>query len=165
MDVTIHEGYRPGAIGRIVEMHARYYSELVGFGRPFEAKVARELADFCERYDHAHDGLWLALHEGRVEGSIVIDGAHAAADGAHLRWFIVSDRVRGTGIGSALLDSAMAYCRSRNYASVYLWTFAGLHVARRLYEGQGFRLVLQRRGSQWGTEVDEQRFELGPSRA
>ena len=41
-----------------------------------------------------------------------------------------------------------------------LWTFAGLDAARRLYERAGFRLAEERRGTQWGIEVTEQRFEL-----
>jgi hypothetical protein len=41
MTPTIHKDYLPGAIGRSVELHARYYSKLVGLGLPFETKVAR----------------------------------------------------------------------------------------------------------------------------
>jgi len=43
---------------------------------------------------------------------------------------------------------------------VYLWTFQGLATARRLYEKHGFRLAEERAGSQWGTQVMEQRFVL-----
>jgi hypothetical protein len=35
-------------IGRISELHALSHSQLVGFGLPFKAKVARELAEFCK---------------------------------------------------------------------------------------------------------------------
>lgn len=160
MTLTIHKDYLPGSIGRIVELHARYYGELVGFGLPFESKVARELSEFCERYDGERDGLWLALHDGNIEGAIAIDGSHAEKDGAHLRWFVASDNMRGTGVGTALLTSAMEFCQSRHYERVYLWTFEGLGAARHLYEKFGFRLALQQRGTQWGTEVNEQRFEL-----
>lgn len=159
MTLTIHKGYLPGAIGRIVELHARYYNELVGFGLPFESKVAREFAEFCERYDSERDGLWLVLQDDRIEGAIAMDGVHAGQDGAHLRWFIASDNLRGTGAGTALLTAAMAFCRSRQYQRVYLWTFEGLNAARHLYEKFGFRLAFQQRGTQWGTEVNEQRFE------
>ena len=165
MPLTIHTGYLPGSIGRIVELHANYYSKLVGFGLPFETKVAREFSDFCERYDGEHDGLWLVLQDGHIEGSIAIDGSHAEQDGAHLRWFIASDKMRGTGVGTALLTSAMAFCQSRNYHRVHLWTFEGLGAARHLYEKFGFRLALQQRGAQWGAEVNEQRFEYGPTLA
>jgi GNAT superfamily N-acetyltransferase len=160
MTPTIHKGYRPGAIGRIVDLHAAYYHRQAQFGLAFESRVAHELADFCDRYDNDRDGLWLAMIEGAIEGSIAIDGSRAAEDGAHLRWFICSDNVRGTGVGSALLSSAVAFCRSRRYPRVYLWTFAGLDAARHLYEKFGFRLAHHQRGAQWGVEVDEQRFEL-----
>jgi GNAT superfamily N-acetyltransferase len=117
------------------------------------------MAEFCERYDEACDGLWLLLQDGRVEGSIAIDGARAAEQGAHLRWFITSDLVRGTGAGTALLGAAMAFCQSKHYRRVYLWTFEGLHAARHLYGKAGFMLVHQQQGTQWGRQVTEQRFE------
>ena len=159
MALSIHSGYAPGCIGRIAELHARYYHPLVGFGLPFEAKVARELAAFCERMDSQRDGLWLALQHGEVHGSIAIDGAHAAQDGAHLRWFITSDALRGSGIGKQLLSTAMDFCDAQGYGHSYLWTFDGLGAARHLYEKHGFQLVHQQAGTQWGAEVHEQRFE------
>ncbi len=160
MNLAIHKGYLPGCIGRITAMHARYYHGLVRFGVHFEAKVARELADFCERYDERHDGLWLAVADDVVEGSIVIDGSHVDQDGAHLRWFITSDNVRGNGAGNTLLSAAMGFCRSQRYERVFLWTFDGLGAARHLYEKFGFRLVHEQIGKQWGSGVNEQRFEL-----
>lgn len=159
MNFRLHKGYLPGGIGQVVALHARYYSQLVNFGLPFEAKVATELAEFCQRHDPQRDGLWLLLMDGQIEGSIVIDGLHAGTTGAHLRWFITSDRVRGNGAGNALLKAAMAFCDAREYERVYLWTFEGLHAARHLYEKHGFGLAHQQRGSQWGQEVTEQRFE------
>lgn len=159
MTLSIHKDYMPGSIGKIVELHARYYSKRVGLGFPFEAKVARELSEFCERYDAERDGLWLALQDGSVEGATAIDGSHAEQGGAHLRWFIASDKMRGSGVGTALLTAAMDFCQSQKYFRVYLWTFEGLGAARHLYEKFGFRLDLQQRGTQWGAEVDEQRFE------
>jgi GNAT superfamily N-acetyltransferase len=158
MNVTLHKGYLPGCIGRIAELHARYYHEHVGFGVQFESKVARELAEFCARYDDRRDGLWLALVDNVVHGSIAIDGAHGDQEGAHLRWFITSDSVRGRGIGNSLLATAMEFCRSQGYTRVYLWTFEGLTAAKHLYEKVGFKLVHQQTGTQWGSEVNEQRF-------
>lgn len=160
MTFVLHQGYRPGCIGRIVALHAAYYAPLVGFGVFFESKVARELAAFCESYEEGRDGLWLVLVNDRVEGSLAIDGSRASSEGAHLRWFIASDAVRGTGAGNAMLTAALAFCRSRHYERVYLWTFDGLAAARHLYEKAGFRLVQAEQGSQWGKPVTEQRFEL-----
>jgi GNAT superfamily N-acetyltransferase len=85
---------------------------------------------------------------------------HATEEGAHLRWFITAPTARGCGLGNALLRNALDFCALRNYRRVYLWTFQGLDAARHLYEKFGFGLVHESRGSQWGTEVTEQRFEL-----
>jgi GNAT superfamily N-acetyltransferase len=159
-EIEIHKGYVSGAIGRVVELHGTYYHANWGFGAFFEAKVAGGLAEFINRYDDECDGLWTASVDGRVEGGIAIDGARVNQDGAHLRWFIISDALRGQGVGKRLIDAAIDFCRNNNYPRVYLWTFAGLHAARHLYERAGFVLVEQHRGAQWGTEVEEQRFEL-----
>jgi hypothetical protein len=48
--MNLHHGYLPGCIGRITQLHASYYARTVGFGVPFEAKVATELAQFCLHY-------------------------------------------------------------------------------------------------------------------
>jgi GNAT superfamily N-acetyltransferase len=72
----------------------------------------------------------------------------------------MSDALRGKGIGNQLIDTAIEFCRGTGYKRVFLGTFEGLNAARHLYEKAGFRLVEQQKGSQWGTEVNEQRFEL-----
>ena len=152
-------GYRPGAIGRIAEMHAEYYHRHWGFGLFFEAKVAIELAEFLSRFEKERDGFWTLLHGERVEGAIAIDGREASTEGAHLRWFILSPEFRDRGWGRRLLAEAVSFCDRKGYRRTFLWTFAGLDTARRLYEASGFRLVSQEEGRQWGRRVVEQRFE------
>jgi GNAT superfamily N-acetyltransferase len=158
MSVTITEGYTPGCIGRIAQLHAAYYSATNGFGVEFEAKVARELAEFCQSYKQGRDGIWLARNL-EIEGSVFLDGSHAHDKGAHLRWFITSDVLRGQGVGKQLLARALEFSDKCGYGTVHLWTFAGLDAARHLYESHDFKLVHENPGSQWGTVVREQRFE------
>jgi GNAT superfamily N-acetyltransferase len=152
-------GYAPGLIGRIAEMHAKYYSEHWNFGAYFEAKVATELAAFICDYNEEKDRIYSVSIDGVIEGSIAIDGTSETENVAHLRWFIVSDDLRGKGAGNLLMKKAMAFCRNCGYDSVYLWTFRGLSAARHLYEKYGFRLTEERSGKQWGTLVTEQRFD------
>lgn len=156
----ITKGYVPGAIGRVAELHGRYYGHHWGFGLFFEAKVATELSEFMGRCQEDRDGFWIARENDRIIGSITIDGAGAGKEGAHLRWFIVSEAFQGQGIGTLLVNEALVFCRDTGYDRIYLWTFEGLDAARHLYEKKGFRLVEQRIGSQWGKETTEQRFEL-----
>ena len=58
---TIIKGYRPGAIGRVAQLHGEYYHRHWGFGLFFEAKVATELAAFLSRCDETRDGFWTAV--------------------------------------------------------------------------------------------------------
>lgn len=160
MPLETRLGYLPGVIGKVTELHARYYAEQWGFGAYFEAKVASEMSDFIRRYDPSKDRIWSLVCDGSIEGSITIDGSSEADGCAHLRWFIVSDGLRGTGAGKHLMRQAVAFCREAGCSSIYLWTFHGLAAARHLYETYGFRLTEERGGSQWGTPVREQRFEL-----
>ncbi len=148
----------PGALGRVVELHARYYAQHWGFGRFFEAKVAAEMAEFAARLDSSRDLFLTVVKNGRVQGSLIIDGAHADSAGAHLRWFILGDALRGQGFGQRLMAEALAFCESRRYRHIYLWTFAGLDAARSLYDRAGFDVAEERVGRQWGTEVTEQRL-------
>ncbi|GGC69721.1 GNAT family N-acetyltransferase [Undibacterium terreum] len=154
----IHRGYLPGAIGRITEMHARYYARTVGFGQYFESKVAAGLAEFTGRLEHPRNGLWLAVQNDTIVGSIAIDGEDLGGNVAHLRWFILDDSLRGGGFGKQLLSAAIDFCDQQQFAETQLWTFSGLDVARKLYETAGFQLVQQQAASQWGKEMIEQQF-------
>lgn len=157
MEVT--ERFFPGALGAIVALHGRYYAEHWGFGTYFEAKVARELAAFADR--RGDDDLVLLARDGSgLAASLVLDlNDPASADrGAHLRWFIVADRCRGTGLGRKLLARAIAHLDARSGGRGWLTTFAGLDPARRLYESVGFRLAHEVEGRAWGTMVREQEF-------
>ena len=156
--ISIGQGYHPGVIGRAVEMHARYYARTVGFGQFFEKKVASELAEFAGRLDRSGNGLWVALRHAAVVGTVAIDGEDLGPGLAHLRWFIVDDGLRGSGIGRALLTQAVTFCDRQGFDETQLWTFRGLEAARKLYENHGFSLVHESTGRQWGAEVIEQKY-------
>jgi GNAT superfamily N-acetyltransferase len=159
---TLGRTWYPGLIGDVVAIHARYYAEAWGFGRSFEAKVAAELAAFSLRYDPSQDLILSARDGDRTMGSVTIDGSDPALAGGsvHLRWFILDAGARGRGLGHLLLEESLAFARATGRPGVYLWTFAGLHAARRLYDAAGFRLVEEHQGDTWGKRVCEQRFVL-----
>lgn len=156
--IEIVEGYRPGLIARITEMHALYYAREHGLGRRFESLVAGGLADFCGRLDNRRNAIWTADAKGRIVGSLAIDGEDLGAGIAHLRWFILDDGLRGGGVGKRLLDVALAFADERGFAETHLSTFAGLDAARHLYESRGFVLTEQHAGTHWGKELVEQSF-------
>lgn len=156
--IVVTQGYRPGLVGRITEMHASFYAQHAGFGQFFESKVASGLAEFVGRLDRPGNGIWLALRDDRIVGSVAIDGEDLGHRQAHLRWFILDADCRGQGLGRQLLTQALAFCDRQAFAQTQLWTFKGLDAARSLYESLGFQLVHESPGQQWGSTVTEQQF-------
>lgn len=160
MNCQISYGYRPGAIGRIAEMHGVYYNEQWGFDLFFEAKVATELSAFLNNFDATHDGFWVATHGDRIIGSIAIVGQDVNRKEARLRWFIIDHNFQGLKLGNMLMQEAFDFCRRVPFHRVYLTTFDGLDKARHLYEKFGFRISSQQEDAHWGKRMVEQEFEL-----
>jgi GNAT superfamily N-acetyltransferase len=140
-EVEIHEGYEPGLIGRVAELHGRYYAAAWGAGASFEILVSREFCDFIEYYDPENDLVLSANLGGELIGSIAIVGRNPDPDGVHLRFFIVDPAYHGRGAGKALLGQALDWCRRRGFLNVFLWTGQHLPESRGLYEKTGFRVT------------------------
>ncbi|HQR21265.1 MAG TPA: GNAT family N-acetyltransferase [Burkholderiaceae bacterium] len=149
----------PGAMAASAALQTQYYARDHGFGVVFEAGRLADIAEFVGRFDATRDGVWVAVDRGQVLGTIIIDGASTGdAQAAQLRWFIVADALRGSGMGRRMMSAAMEFAAAR-YARVVLGTFSALHAARHLYEEFGFRRTLERPTTQWGPEVLEQHWE------
>ncbi|MFD2207115.1 bifunctional helix-turn-helix transcriptional regulator/GNAT family N-acetyltransferase [Kiloniella antarctica] len=156
--VQIIEGYSPGLLGRIVEMHATYYSQFANFDAVFETTVANGLSDFIPRLSHDRNIILHAVSDDQIVGSIAIDGQDLGKNISHLRWFIVDKKMRGSGLGKELFSHALKFCDKQGFDETHLWTFKGLNVARKLYEQENFTLVDEYIGDQWGRQVLEQKF-------
>ncbi len=157
-DVEVHEGYRPGVIASVAQLHASFYSENYGFGAVFERKVATELSEFMARIDTPVNTTFSAYLGSKLLGSVSLDGEDLGQGVCHLRWFIVSPEAQGMGIGKLLISKATEFVDQRAFDRTRLWTFKGLDAARSLYEKHGFVLAREAPGTQWGTEVIEQEF-------
>lgn len=145
-DITIRNRLQPGDLGRLIALHGTGYAELPGFGSRFEAFVARTVSDFG--LDNNLEGrIWLAEFDGDLLGCTAI-----ARRGPHLgqlRWVLVAPVARGLGLGRALLDRAMAYCREQGFERVYLETTDGLEISSRMYEKRGFVTTSSERVELW----------------
>lgn len=152
------EGYQTGMIGDIAALHARTHGPIVGMGPAFEIVVAKAMADFVPRLESPANNSWSVMLDDQIVASITIDGEDLGGNIAHLRWFILADRLRGQGLGRILLTKALAHCDRLEFDEIHLWTLQGLEPARRLYERNGFELVEEYQGDQWGKAVMEQKF-------
>lgn len=164
--LVINRGWQPGLIGTVTALHSRFYAEHWDFGAYFEAKVARDMANYFDRYDPETDLTLVASvdngseTEGTIVGSITIDAGEpeSVLNGVHLRWFITDDTTRGQGLGRTLMDQAMEHVQTCGFEKVYLTSFAGLEPARHLYESYGFVLEDETEDDTWGRAVSEQLF-------
>jgi DNA-binding MarR family transcriptional regulator/GNAT superfamily N-acetyltransferase len=156
--VKIKTGYVPTIIGRIIEMLQSHMNKHYSFDSGFESRIAGDLADFISRIDSPQSEIWRAETGGRIIGSISIDGDDLDDGLAHLRWFVVSEEIRGEGVGNSLLSRAIDFCDECRFSEIHLWTVKGLDAARKLYESHGFELVEEYYGDQWGAEVIEHKF-------
>lgn len=152
----VFDGYKPGALSAVLGLHMDYYAPEWGFGLAFETKVASELAEFLTRFDPDRDLFLTAWRGNRLAGSVTLDVSGGGVGGAHLRWFVVSDAERGSGLGGQLMDRAVAHADQVAGAAVWLTTFAGLESARALYQRHGFELASQSDTDQWQGGVREQ---------
>ena len=155
--LLITRGYAPGAIGRVVEMHGRYYSAAWNFGPHFECEVAAELAEFMGRYDPARDGFWLAWRGERIVASVTLDHL-GDEDGARVRWFVAEPGMQGSGVGRLLFDALLAFAAEPGQTRLHLWTFAGLAAARRLYDRAGFVVTEETDENDWGPVIRAQKM-------
>jgi GNAT superfamily N-acetyltransferase len=155
---TIRTTVRPGDIGAITQLHGVLYASEYNWPTAFEAYVAQGLANFVLDHDPNNDRIWIAEAAGKLTGSIAI--VHTTAAAAQLRWFLVAPESRGSGLGHALLDAALLFCRERRFGSVFLWTVKGLDAAIHLYESAGFRLAEEHRSDTWLPGIVEQRYDL-----
>lgn len=157
-DIEVHQGYRSGVIASVVQLHASFYSANYGFGVVFERKVATEMSEFMGRIDTSVNATFAAYLDDELLGSVSLDGEDLGEGVSHLRWFIVSPRAQGMGIGNLLLEKATSFVDQNAFDRTQLWTFKGLNAARHLYEKHGFALTHETPGTQWGKEVIEQEF-------
>lgn len=160
----ILSGWTPGLLGEVIAEHGRYYEAHWQLGATFEAKVAEAMGEWFSRYDPGRDGILHARDEAGFLGSISLDGTGYPEAGGRIRFFILADRARGTGIGRRLLDRMMGLAVSTGQQRLWLTTFRGLDAARHLYEQAGFRLAGESLDQSWGRPLHEQRFEWQASR-
>jgi GNAT superfamily N-acetyltransferase len=152
----IRHELKPGDLGMVVHLHGLIYAREYGLDTTFEPYVAEPLAQ-CVRTGSGR--IWIAEDEtGHMLGSVaMVDvGEHVG----QLRWFLLVPEARGIGLGRRLLETALTYARNCGFLRVFLWSFADLVDARRLYERAGFRVSETRTGRVWGAQRTELRMEI-----
>lgn len=129
---------RPGDLGWIIQRHGALYAAEEGWDHRFEGVVAGVVADYVKTYDPTREACWIAEHEGRPVGSIML--ARETDTVGRLRLLLVEPSARGLGVGETLIRACLTFAREAGYAEVVLWTQSNLLPARRQYAKAGFVL-------------------------
>lgn len=156
--MRIRTGLEPGDIGYVIYLHGVLYAREYQLDRTFEGDVAIRMGEFARTYDARKDYFAVAEIDGKIVGSIVINGM--SEEIAQLRWFLVHPEARGRGLGHLLIDGAIAFCRERGFKKVTLWTIGELKAAAHLYRQAGFVVTREETHEIWGAQRTEQEYEL-----
>ena len=83
---------------------------------------------------------WVAQRGGRVIGFTQVGPSRDpdAPEAAELYGMYVLPEVVGTGVGRALMEAALEYCRAGPWREAILWTLPGDHRAARFYRSWGW---------------------------
>lgn len=157
-EVEIVEELSPGDIGWLVHLHGWLYAKECGYDRNLELYVARGICDALLGERGSGCRFWLAKASGAVVGAIAI--VEHSDERAQLRWFLVHPDHRRGGLGKELFTRALAHCRAKKYAEVFLDTTEDQTAAKRMYEAAGFAIVSEHASDAWGKKLVEQRYRL-----
>ncbi|MBC8074482.1 MAG: GNAT family N-acetyltransferase [Chloroflexales bacterium] len=131
--------FAPGYTEQVVDLILPIQRE--EFGIAITAADQPDLFDIPGFYQRGGGNFWLALHQGRVVGTIALldigDGL-----GALRKMFVHRDyRGKPFGAARALLDTLRGWAREQSMRAIYLGTTAKYLAAHRFYEKHGFREV------------------------
>ena len=156
-DINIRTELLPGDIGHITSRHGILYAEEYRWGIDFESYVAAGLHEFYREFDPTKDRIWIAEHEGKIIGSVLVK---SRGESAQLRYFYIEPEYRGVGLGKKLWSSALDFIAERGFKSAYLLTTSELLRAAYLYTSTGFVLAEEKTTTSFGKEVVEQKYIL-----
>jgi len=150
--------FQPKDIEHILKRHEDLYKAEYGFDSTFVEYVANGIQTFLRKQNKNKENIWVAEYNGIPVGSIAIVKADNFA--AQLRWLLIEPEMRGKGLGSKLIKTAISFCKENGYKLIFLWTLSILVDARNLYRRNGFITKETVEHDIWGKYRIEERWDL-----
>lgn len=118
-------------VRKISEWQEKYGPEIFeAAGEPWEIPVAKK------SLDNSNTLFFVAYYNGKSVGMVY---AHVHDDVCRGDYLLVSKEYRNIGVGRALINSLVEYCRVHQIENCFLWTDG--ETAERIYYEAGFRHV------------------------
>jgi putative acetyltransferase len=107
-----------------------------------EAAEVPDLLRWAPHYEPPQGAFYVIRSEGRVLGSAGVDRPARAT--AELHRLYLDPALRGRGLGDALVQTIVTWCRAQGLPRLVLWSDTRFTHAHRLYLRHGFRQTGER---------------------
>ena len=139
-EAIVIESARASDAPGVISLIGRVFAEYHFIWNP--ATEVPDLFDLERHYGGHHGAFWVARLGGQIVGSV---GVERLPDGrAELHRLYLDASLRGRGLGRALVEAVLGWCRDAGVAHLTLWSDTRFDRAHRLYEGMGFRKTAER---------------------
>lgn len=136
--------HKAGEPSLVVHFYYKLFEEQFAFLPTTEQYFLHAMMELFNSEDNR---LWIAEENGKIIGSIsVIDQGN---EGGQIRLFGTHPTTQGKGVGKALMQTAMNYCKEKDYHRVFLWTIDICSAALHLYEKYGFKCTDTKPNDTW----------------
>jgi GNAT superfamily N-acetyltransferase len=139
-DAVVIEPARAADAPAVILLIGRVFAEY-GFSWDPAIEVP-DLFDLDRHYGGTRGAFWVARLDGQVVGSV---GVERQGEGrAELHRLYLDATLRGRGVGRALVEVVLDWCRAEGIPELVLWSDTRFDRAHRLYEGLGFTCTGER---------------------
>jgi GNAT superfamily N-acetyltransferase len=134
LDAIVIEPARASDAPAVIALIGRVFAEYNFVWTP--ATEVPDLFDLERHYREKAGAFWVARLDAQVVGSV---GVERLPDGrAELHRLYLDSTLRGRGVGRALVEAVLGWCRAAGVKQLTLWSDTRFDRAHRLYEGMGF---------------------------
>lgn len=124
----------------VVALIGRVFAE---YGFVFDPAVeVPDLLALDRHYAPPRGAFWVVRTGGRIVGSVGVERLDAGSAELH-RLYLDAD-LRGRGVGRALVEAVLGWCRGTGIGHLVLWSDTRFDRAHVLYQRMGFRRTGER---------------------
>lgn len=157
-DVIHIRPFHTSDIEYVISRHKTLYYAERHLSNVFFDYVDKIVYDFANHFKPEEEFLHIFECNKNPAGSIAI--VKVDEETAQLRFLMLEPELRGKGYGNQLIDSALDFCKLRNYKHVVLLTISAQVIARHIFSRCGFTMTDSWDKSEWGEGIIEERWDL-----